>query len=38
MKDYRFIKDVTVDRKNIFDQPVTSDMGTYDSIRKIARR
>ena len=38
MKDYRFIQDVTIDRKNIFDQQVASDMRTYDSIRKIARR
>ena len=32
------IKDnnVTIDERNVFDQPVKNDLGTYDNIRKIA--
>ena len=32
IKDYN----VTIDEKNFFDQPVKSDMKTYDNIQKIA--
>ena len=33
---FKSLKDVLIDGKNVFDQPINNDVKTYENIRKIA--